>query len=95
MAPGGCSTTEAYAVGNYVSIYPYFDTTEERKRLSIKRSRQEFFEIHLPMLMAYYQLRAYIELCAAVRLLPEFCNRRTVKSTCPPSQRSVRGGRRK
>lgn len=91
------NSTNAYKT-NYVTctntLNYYFPDYATRKRLAAIESRREFFAM-LPTLMLLYVNMVYVIIRNRCYYRMHILNRMTVKSTCPPSRRSVHGGRRK
>ena len=92
--PYDTNSTDYYATNIVVSTYydatdwiaVFYDCWIEWRTL---------VECHFPMIEFLYALLIYIALRQSDNRLSPYLRRMTVKSTCPPNQRSVRGGRRK
>ncbi len=94
MAPTGTATNGTYLTDTAYYATPPWPTYEERRRLAAIESRAEFFRL-LPMIIEVYEQKLVAALSRRAWHKLVFFQLMTVKSTCPPSQRSVKGGRRK
>ena len=95
MALTGTETARYYGRNYYTTInYPFMPTYEERRRLAAIASHDEFFLL-LPLLIEIYEQKLFVVMHRKTWFKLVFFQLMTVKSTCPPSQRSTKGGRRK